>query len=58
MVNYLNIVEKHEFDKPNFAFKLYDNIIVPSWVDFDWLPSPKKGVVEANFMLLINLLVI
>ena len=50
MVNYLNIVEKHEFDKPNFAFKLYSNIVVPILVLLD-VPSSKRGVVEADFKL-------
>ena len=35
MVTYLKIFEKHAFDKPNFAFKLYSNIVVPIWVEFD-----------------------
>ena len=51
MVTYLKIFEKHALDKPKFAFKLYSNIVVPNWVDFDWLSSPKRGVVEANLRL-------
>ena len=51
LINYLNIVDKHVFDMPNFAFKLYSNIFVPSWVDFDWALGPKRGVVEAYFRL-------
>ena len=35
IVTYIKISKKHAFDKPNFAFKLYSNIIVPNWVDFD-----------------------
>ena len=35
MVTYLKISKKHAFDKENFAFKLYSNIVVPNWVDFD-----------------------
>jgi hypothetical protein len=50
MVNYLNIVEKHVFDMPNFAFKLYNNIVVTIEVDFDRI-GPKGGVVEAYFRL-------
>ena len=46
MVNYLKISAKHEFDKPNFAFKLYSNIVVPNRVDFDWPLGLKRGVVE------------
>ena len=48
-VNYLNISEKHAFDMPNFAFKLYNNVIVPNWVDFDLPQGPKRGVVEVTF---------
>ena len=33
MVTYLKISEKHAFDKPKFAFKLYSNIVVSNWVD-------------------------
>ena len=43
MVAYLKISKKHAFDKPKFAFKLYSNIIFPSWVDFEWTPGPKRG---------------
>ena len=35
MVTYLKISEKHAFDNPKFSFKLYSNIVVPNWVDFD-----------------------
>ena len=35
MVTYLKISKKHAFDKPKFDFKLYGNIFVPNWVDFD-----------------------
>jgi hypothetical protein len=55
--SYLNITEKHAFDMPKFSFKLYSNIVVPKWVDFDWL-GPKRGVVEADFRLLNKVLVI
>jgi hypothetical protein len=50
MVSHLNIVEKHVFGMPNFAFKLYSNIVVPNWVEFDWI-GPKRGVVEVDFTL-------
>lgn len=46
-VNYLNITKKHGFDMPKFAFTLYNNIVVPKWVDFDLPLGPKRGVVEA-----------
>ena len=35
MVTYLKSSEKHAFDKLKFYFKLYSNIVVPNWVDFD-----------------------
>ena len=35
MVTYLKIFEKHAFDKRKFSFKLYSNIVVPNWVEFD-----------------------
>jgi len=50
MVSYLNSVKKHAFNMLNIAFKLYSNIVVPNWVDFDRL-GPKRGVVEADFKL-------
>jgi hypothetical protein len=50
MVIYLNIVEKHAFNMPKFAFKLYSNIVIPNWLEFDRL-GPKRGVVEADFKL-------
>ena len=43
MDNYLNLAEKFTSDMPYFAFKLYNNIVVPNCVDFDWLGS-KRGV--------------
>ena len=49
MVSYIKSVEKHASDIPYIAFKLYSNIVVPSWVDLD--PCPKRGVVEAYFRL-------
>jgi hypothetical protein len=52
LVNYLNISEKHAFDMPNFAFTLYNNIVVPRWVEFDLALGLKRGVVEAYFRLL------
>ena len=51
MVHYLKSIKKHMFDMSFIAFKLYNNIVVPIWVDFDW-PGPKRGVVEADFRLL------
>ena len=51
-VNYLSIAKKHAFDMPNFSFRLYNNIIIPNWVDFDLSPGPKRGVVEAYFIIL------
>jgi hypothetical protein len=57
MINYLNIFEKHVFYKPNFSFKLYSNIVVPSLVDFDQL-GPKREVVEAYFIILNKVSVI
>jgi hypothetical protein len=51
LVNYLNIVEKHVFDMPKFAFTLYNNIVVPRWVDFDQALGLKRGVVEVDFRL-------
>jgi hypothetical protein len=50
MVSYLKSVEKHVYDIPYISFKLYNNIVVPSWVDLD--PCPKRGVMEAYFRLL------
>jgi hypothetical protein len=50
MVSYLKSVEKHMSDIPYIAFKLYSNIVVPSWVDLD--PCPKRGVVEVDFSIL------
>jgi len=50
MISYLNLGNKHSLDMPNFAFKLCSNIVVPIWVEFDWL-GPKRGVVEADFRL-------
>jgi hypothetical protein len=49
MVSYLKSVEKHTFDIPSIVFKLYNNIVVPSWVDLDPCTRPKTGVVEENF---------
>ena len=54
MLTYLNISEKHAFDKPKFAFNLETNIVVPNWVDFDSLPGPKREVVEATLRLSKN----
>ena len=45
MVSYLKSVEKHIPDIPYIDFKLYNNIVVPNWVDFDTL-GPKRGMVE------------
>jgi hypothetical protein len=42
MVSYLKSVEKHAFDIPYIDFKLYSNIVVPSWVDLDPL-SKERG---------------
>lgn len=47
---YLKSSEKHVFDMPCFAFKLHNNIIVPSWVLLD-VPSSKREVVESYFKL-------
>ena len=58
MVNYLNISEKYAFEKPKFSFKLYNNIVVPNWVDFDWMPGPKRGMMETHFRLSKKVLVI
>jgi hypothetical protein len=57
MDNYLNIVEKHVLEMPNFSFKMYSNIVVPNWVDFDRL-GPKRGVVEVDFGILKKVSVI
>ena len=43
MVNYLKISERHAFENPKFAFKLYINIIVPNWVDFLTARSKERG---------------
>ena len=51
MITYLKISEKRAFEKPKISFELYSNIIVPSWVDSDWSPGPKRGVVEENLRL-------
>jgi hypothetical protein len=48
MISYLKSVEKHTFDIPNIAFKLYSNIVVHGWVDLEPC-QPKRGVVEADF---------
>jgi hypothetical protein len=56
MVSYLKSVEKHVSDIPYIAFKLYNNIFVPSWVDLD--PCPKRRVVEVNFRLSKKVLMI
>jgi hypothetical protein len=50
MVIYLNIAEKHAFNMPKFSFKLYSNIVIPNWLEFDRL-GPKRVVVEADFKL-------
>ena len=51
VITYLKISEKHAFNKPKFAFKLYSNIVVPNWVDFNCLLGPKRGVLEENLRL-------
>jgi endogenous inhibitor of DNA gyrase (YacG/DUF329 family) len=52
MVSYLKSVEKHASDIPYIAFKLYNNIVVPSnWVDLEPY-QPKRGVAEVNFRIL------
>jgi hypothetical protein len=50
MISYLKNAKKYVFDMPNFAFKLYGNIVVPNRVNFDQL-CPKRGEVEADFRL-------
>ena len=50
MATNLNIVEKFASDMPYFASKLYSNILVPNYVDFD-RPGPKRRVMEANLRL-------
>ena len=47
MVSYLNITNKFASDMPYFAFKLYSNIVVPNYVDFD-RPGSKRGAVFAD----------
>ena len=49
MVSYINSVKKHESDTHYIAFKFYNNIVVPSWVEFD--PCPKRGIIEENIKL-------
>ena len=43
MVSYNKITKKHTSDMPYFAFKLYSNIVVPNYVEFDW-PGSNRGV--------------
>ena len=43
MATNLNIVEKFASDMPYFASKLYNNILVPNYVDFD-RPGSKRGL--------------
>jgi len=50
-VKYLNIVEKHTFYMPNFSFKPYNNIFVPSWVEFDFSLGIQRGMEEENSQL-------
>jgi hypothetical protein len=50
MVSYLKGVEKHLFDIPHIAFKLFSNIVVPSWADLtNPYTRPNRGVVKADF---------
>jgi hypothetical protein len=56
IVSFLKITEKHTSGILYIAFKLYNNIIVPRWVYLK--PFPKRGVVEAYFMLSKNVLMI
>ena len=49
MVSYLSSVENCTSDIPYIAFKLYNHIVVPYWVDLD--PCLKRGVVEVVFRL-------
>ena len=57
MVSYLKSPEKDVFDIPHITFKLYSNIVVPSWV-LDDGPFPKRWVADANFMLSKKVLMI
>ena len=57
MVSYLKITEKHMLDMPYIDFKLYSNIFVPTWIDFDQ-PIPNRGVVEDILRLSKKVLVI
>jgi hypothetical protein len=50
MGSYLKSVEKHTSDIPYISLKLYNNIVVPIWVDFDPY-QPKRGVAEVDFRL-------
>jgi hypothetical protein len=47
MVKYLSSDEKHMYGIPYITFKLYNNMVVPSWVDLD--PCPKRGVMKLYF---------
>ena len=48
MVSYLKSVKKHVSDILYIDFKLYSNVVIPSWVDLDPFIRPKRGVVEAD----------
>jgi hypothetical protein len=50
MVSYIKNIKKNASDITYIDFKLYSNIVVPSWVDLD--PCPKRGVVEVYFRIL------
>jgi hypothetical protein len=50
MASYLSSVEKHMFDIPCITFNMYNNIVVPSWVDLD--PCLGRGAVEVDFRIL------
>jgi hypothetical protein len=50
MVSYLKSSRKHTSDISYIDFKLYSNIVVPSWVDLvDSCTGPNIGVMEAYF---------
>ena len=49
MVYYHNSVKKNASNIPYIDFKLYDNIVVSSWVELD--PFSKRGLVEAYLRL-------
>jgi hypothetical protein len=56
MVSYLGGAKKHVSGILYIAFKLYNNIFVPNWVDLNL--CPRRGVVEVDFNIFKKVLMI